>query len=442
MKAYPIIWNNPERYQNHIILIGTFHLACAFMKMLGKKMEGSGFSDVLMEAGLIGSGSLQGVLSGKHYDRALHCHKVLTEALEQLLLKQYQDSQSAGLSHEAQRILTDVIATCSADAVESAWKNDTVREYLDNFLAYREECREGSLGKIAQFWLSYMDHVRMLLALIHAVKHNDFTLYAYCIHAMAPIFFSFNGYNYSRYLSYYSMLLCNIETSHPGATELLKLGAISVARSFIPGNCSDVDKTMEETFMRHAKSRGGSGTGITGILTNQEAYQRWVRTTHARFRFVNSMLNIADMQQSESHEHRDLRPTEITRSQMNTTKTIEAIRSFLNPFTVDIKDKLLILSSGQAATDDIESDVLRAEKVGTAARDEFIEERLQNNKDFFEPIKRQNLKTLGRMSKKTIKSLDNKVLQFKQQGNVAFQLFLRCQQLGIQVKLEELVKFP
>ena len=443
MKAYPITWNNPERYQNHIILIGTFHLACGFMKMLGKKMDGSGLSDVLLEAGLIGSGSLQGVLSGKHYDRALHCHKVLTEALEQLLFRQYQESNSVELSQESHRVLNDVVSTCSPDAIESAMKSDAVREYLNNFLAYREKCRAGFLGKTAQLWLSYMDHVRLLLALNHAVKHNDFSLYAYCIHAMTPIFFSFNGQNYARYLSFFSMLLFNIETSHPGATDLLKRGAIGVARSFIPGNRADVDKTMEETFMRHAKSRGSGGTGITGLLTNQEAYQRWVRTTHARSQFVNSMLNLADMQKSESHEHRDMRPTEIARSQRHTARAIEAVQSFLNPFTVDTRDKLLILSSGQAASDDIEHDVLGADGIGIAARDAFIEERLKHSKDFFEPIKRRILKTLGGMNKKSkMKSQDSKLLQFKQQGNVAFQLFLACQKLGIQVKLEELVKFP
>ena len=443
MKAYPITWNNPDRYQNHIILIGTFHLECAFMRMLGKKMDGSGLADILLEAGLIGSGSLQGVLSGKHYDRALHCHKTVTEALEQLLMRQYQEGQNDELSQDGQKILNDVVTNCSPNSIKLAMNNEAVRQYLDRFLAYREECRKGALGKTAQLWLSYMDHVRVLLALIHAVKHNNFTLYAYCIHAMTPIFFSFGGQNYARYLSFFSMFLCNIESSHPGATDLLKQGAISVARSFIPGNCSDVDKTMEETFMRHAKSRGGNGRGITGILTNQEAYQRWVRTTHTRSQFVNSMLNLADMQKSESHEHRDLRPTEIVRSQRNTEKVIEAVQSFLNPFTVDTKDKLLILSSGKAATQDVEHDVLRAEEVGAEAHDAFIEDRLKNNINFFEPIKKQNLKTLGFMNKKsTKKSGDNKIVQFKHQGNVAFQLFLKCQQLRIKLKLEELVKFP
>ena len=50
MKAYPLIWNNPEKYQKHIIMIGTFHLVCAYFKMIGKKMDGSGVSDILLEA--------------------------------------------------------------------------------------------------------------------------------------------------------------------------------------------------------------------------------------------------------------------------------------------------------------------------------------------------------------------------------------------------------
>ena len=89
MKAYPLVWNYPEKYKNHIVMIGTFHVICAYFKMIGKKMNGSGFSDVLLEAGLISSGSLQGVLSGKHYTRAMHCHKVMLESLERLLLEMF-----------------------------------------------------------------------------------------------------------------------------------------------------------------------------------------------------------------------------------------------------------------------------------------------------------------------------------------------------------------
>ncbi len=47
-----------------------------------------------------------------------------------------------------------------------------------------------------------------------------------------------------------------MEKTHPGANDLLTRGALAVARSMIPGSLSAVDKTMEETFMRFAKSAG------------------------------------------------------------------------------------------------------------------------------------------------------------------------------------------
>ena len=87
------------------------------------------------------------------------------------------------------------------------------------------------------------------------------------------------GQNYARYLTYFSMFMLNLETTHPGATELIKGGAFSAAWSFIPGNRTAVDKTIEETIVKYAKSRGGSGStdaGLTGLQTNYGAYQRWV----------------------------------------------------------------------------------------------------------------------------------------------------------------------
>jgi hypothetical protein len=164
-----------------------------------------------------------------------------------------------------------------------------------------------------------MDHVCLVLSLIQAVKYNDFLLYSHCMHMMADLFFSFGGQNYARYVTFFSTFLANIEVSHPGATALIKRGAISVARSFIPGNRCAVDKTMEETFMRHAKSHGGaggSGKGVSGLLTNYNSYQRWVRTTHARSQYVNATLNMADMlsDSSEGVKHRDVRPAEVLRS--------------------------------------------------------------------------------------------------------------------------------
>ena len=37
MMAYPIIWKSPDVYDDHIVIIGSFHLICAYQKIIGKK---------------------------------------------------------------------------------------------------------------------------------------------------------------------------------------------------------------------------------------------------------------------------------------------------------------------------------------------------------------------------------------------------------------------
>ena len=96
--------------------------------------------------------------------------------------------------------------------------------------------------------------VRFNLTLHRAVKTNNYNLYLDTLDKMTDLFFSFDMQNYSRYTAFFVLFLQNIEKTHKGATELLKRGAISVARSFIPGNRCQVDETMEETFMKNAKS--------------------------------------------------------------------------------------------------------------------------------------------------------------------------------------------
>ena len=277
--------------------------------------------------------------------------------------------------------LTDLMTSPTPNSLAEAQADPAIVMYLEGFRRFCDEVRSGNLGKTGQLWMSYIDHVWMVLSLIHAVKHNNFLLYAHCLSSMADIFFAFGGQNYARYLTFFSTFIANIEASHPDGTDLLKRGAISVARSFIPGNRCAVDKTMEETFMRHAKSHGGAGggaTGVSGITTNYDAYQRWIRTTHARSQYVNATLSMADMLSGSTSgtKHHDVRPAEVLKSERLVAKAEEAVESFVNPFSTESQEQLLILSSGAAASHEVQRDVLRAEEAGKDAKETFIATRL------------------------------------------------------------------
>lgn len=248
---------------------------------------------------------------------------------------------------------------------------------------------------------------------------------------MANLFFAFGGQNYARYLTWFDLFLTNIEKSHPGAKELLKKGAISVARSLIPGNLCAVDKTMEETFMKFAKSRGGAGgSGLTGLLQNVEAYQRWIRTASERSKFYQSTLEMAGMVGDEDNtrqgRHRELGVSEIRRSESAVQRTSSAIDGWMNPFRIDTMDRLYVISSGSPVKPDMEEDILQADKKGKDTKDKFILERLQGTTlEFFDTIPKLRLKTME-TTKKTIKltNAQGNVIKYQEQGDIAFQVNL------------------
>lgn len=99
---------------------------------------------------LISGGSLALVMQGKHYDRALHCHKVLLEALEELLLeKLYEDPSEifSSLSHDAQRKINTLLQSPSPSILSEVLANPEIIGIIKNYLHYRQT----DLGKTAKF---------------------------------------------------------------------------------------------------------------------------------------------------------------------------------------------------------------------------------------------------------------------------------------------------
>ena len=141
--------------------------------------------------------------------------------------------------------------------------------------------------------------------------------------------------------------------------------------------------------------------------------------------------------------HRDLRPAEIQKSDRLVCETQEAIFGFTNPFAIADKDNLYSISSGAKVPKYHENDILSAELRGTGAKEKFIQERLEKDENFFEPIKRTNLKTMEDMGKNVkVKTANNKIVEYRQQGNVAMQLLVRSQTPELQINLADLLKFP
>ena len=75
INCFKLIWNYSTVFDNVIVHLGDFHFMKEIFTVLGKLVKGSGFEEVVFQSSLTTSGSLNGVLSGSHYNRCWKVHE-------------------------------------------------------------------------------------------------------------------------------------------------------------------------------------------------------------------------------------------------------------------------------------------------------------------------------------------------------------------------------
>ena len=80
-------------FDNIFVGFGAFHIELAYFAVLGHMLSESGGPQVLIDTEVLASGSLNGFLSGKHYNRCKRLHPILSLAIRTLHFEGFLDSQ-------------------------------------------------------------------------------------------------------------------------------------------------------------------------------------------------------------------------------------------------------------------------------------------------------------------------------------------------------------
>ena len=69
-KAFAMVWQQHRSLPDVIVRMGGFHTTCicAFMGALGEYVRCSGFEEILIDSGICARGSIEKVITGKHYN--------------------------------------------------------------------------------------------------------------------------------------------------------------------------------------------------------------------------------------------------------------------------------------------------------------------------------------------------------------------------------------
>jgi len=194
--AYDLIWAEQDKYQKVLLNLGPFHVMCSYMGAIGKMMCGSGFEDIVVEAGLCASGSIDQVMTGRHYNRAMRIHQRMLDGLERLLLASFQETMPAETVTESLHSAVCLVNEPTPFNLCMTSDSDSCMDFVNRYDSFKDRVRQGKLGKTAQFWLAYCDCVWTLLSFQRAVKENDLELFITSMRKMCALLFSADHLHY------------------------------------------------------------------------------------------------------------------------------------------------------------------------------------------------------------------------------------------------------
>ena len=108
---------------------------------------------MFIESGIVSEGSIKGVLSGKHYNRSLLCHKVMYEALQRLRLEAFLDyvdennAVTSFINNMAGSFLEDKSLACEIESPE-------MQQMLKSYELFIAESSKKS--RTFAFWSMYI----------------------------------------------------------------------------------------------------------------------------------------------------------------------------------------------------------------------------------------------------------------------------------------------
>ena len=121
-------------------------------------------------------------------------------------------------------------ADVSSEALNVIMQDPSCCRILDLFTKYLDDLRFNS-GQLASFWMSFVDIVEVLLALIRASREGDWLLHLAAVQSIIPWCFAYDRQNYARYLSIYHAQMTRLSETHPMVHQHMVDGGLSVQLS-------------------------------------------------------------------------------------------------------------------------------------------------------------------------------------------------------------------
>lgn len=405
------------KFDNLFIHLGTFHVMMAYFKAVGKFIDNCGLTNIMENADILASGSVNCFINGKHFNRCKRLHPLLCLALENLHFDSFIEQCDIDIPDDSKVYLK----TFNDDkATNPIIAHDNLISLFEKYVEYKNKTLIGEHGKTAQFYMIYINLVNHYFMLCRSIRTGNIELFKFILPLIANVFFAMNQPNYARYTVIYIDKLNKVHETHPGLYLQLQSGSIGIKRTDKPFSRQPIDLTLEQTINADAANKL---TGVSYTTNSIKARQRWCKSHSIRSKIIAHVMEEVDLRPDQDVTA-DLEQSRINRHSMQLENCINHIKQNMNPFSKDIDKKFLYnISTGQAVTPDIENFLLNVEKFGSEQRKQFILECSADEERFEKVIKRNKILNFATALPKQKMSVAGKSVAIQMQRDLFGQLF-------------------
>lgn len=397
-KAKMLQWEKTEEMKNVILILGGFHTQMTFSKVMGKFLESSGISDMWVESEVFGETTAGNILKGKLWNRVIRAHKLSYEALWRVLWPILLSwAKDEGKDPDGK--LADLPAKFASGFTATDDKSSTTVDFPAYKLAMDEMGHVVDIihefDKAHQsnptfcYWRQYMLLVSILLRFTRAIREGDWDLYLSCIAEMLPWFAAFDHVNYTRWASVFLSDMKALPHNAPEVHQAFQDGDFVTKETTTTFNQIPDDQALE-----HVNKTGKVAGGLVGITRTDSARDRWCLTYNERAQLsedTKAMFGVVSGL-NEGSIHKDLGKTRMKKDEEDVEKLVAQFSKYE---VFRQTDNLVVVTTGDIASEEIEQDLLEAEQKGQSKLQDFVQERLiSKDVKFHDPIKQQKLKTL------------------------------------------------
>ena len=347
-------------------------------------MDGSGWCDALVQAGITTQGVAESLLSATHVKRARYSHQVTAAALFVLMKRAFNSS------------------------------NEDVS--TDDF---NDWCKRQSKHPQFQFWSITLEIELLILTLVRSFRTADFPLYIHVLQQLLPWFFALDRTNYARWLSIHVHDLLNLTKELPELAKEFMAGKFTISKSAHPFSAIAIDQGHEQ----NNKIVKGDG-GLIGITDQNINIQRWLIAAPEIAKFIQNYEEQHGMCKSQKSIHQENNVSFQTKFEKDVDSMVAVLEELGSPFEDD-GDDLVCLGSKLIADSSACETVRTVKDIGIQQYRQFINIRLEkNDKLVMDPIKRNRF-PLFKYS--TTKSASSQIACLKSDCALFSRLYIACQ---------------